>query len=336
MSEAVRQDPLWNEKCLPATTLWTDALDNRGVLAQPSLPDDGRQFEGMNRVTTTAEVAEHIGQLIAPLHAKAVLAYEAPELNVGHEDLKNVRVNEIKRGLYVPVHGARFRGVRQAVRVYGGHTDLALKGVVSPDIAVVFHEDDHKRLAHSHVYLGNHSYSTTLSANPILQNSGNRTERDRKSISSIAKTMASKIQAIDKFSAELEECRDFMRSVHRSFRHNPGIHYLPSNAAEILRRADTEIRRVVETSGTQRGLTPEERAGAQRALTVNLYQRGQWRDYTGLVGQYFNAQLGKLDESRNACVASYDQTRAAIKPEEVAAFDAIVHPLPDQQLELAA
>lgn len=331
--------PLWNDEMPPQDTLWMDALNNRGFLAQPSLPNEPRQYEGLPRVISTAEMAAHIGRLIAPVHSEYSVKYEAPELGVSFEDLKLVDIEAIESGLYIPTRpGKRFRehGVSQAVRVYHGHTSLDISGVVPSDMAVAFHEDDYRKVAHSSRALRDHTHTKTLSNNPIRRNTDNRQERERKSTSSVAKQMTSKIAAIDKLAFEIVERRDNLRIDIRSFRSQPPVRYLPSNAAEILRQADTELRRIVEVSGQQRKLTPDQLAASQRALTVNLYQRGMWPEYIKMGGFYLNAQLGKLDESRNACLDEYRKHRHAIKPAEIEFFDAAVYRRQHEQLQLVA
>lgn len=322
-------------------TLWADALDNRGVLAQPKPFDDGRMHEGMNRVVSLEDSARRIGSLVTPQHANVTI--EAAELNVAPDDLALIAPSELIKGLYISNYSSRFRGVRQAVRVYGGETNLNLMGVVPNSVAVVFHEDDHKRLAHSAVYIATHSSSTTRSANPVVRNSDDRAEQDRRSVSSPAKSMVSKMKSIDAFDQELNEDRDIFMRVYRAFRKFPSrpVRYRPENAQALLLQADTRLRRIVETANVQRGLDAEQRAAAQRALTHELYSSAAsaqtWRSYMALAGQYVNAQRGKLDESRNACLKVYEDSRHAIKPEELAEFDAIAYKLPPQtELAVAA
>lgn len=315
-------------------TLWTDALDNRGVLAQPHLPRDEHLYDGLHRVVSLEGTARHIGRLIAPVHFEGENLSFARELDVTVEDVANVSPSTVERSLYSPYTSDRFKGVSQCVRVYGGITEIELPGMVAPDIGVAFHEDDYTRLAHSAVYLGNHSKMNTLRSRPLVRNSDDRRERDRKSDSSWAKTMVTKVRAIDLFDAELVAKHDLFTEVSRGFRENPPIRYLPGNADSLLMKADAELRRIVETAGQQRKLTPEERASAQRALTYNLYERPNgahiWRTYLEMGSNYFNAQRGKLNESRNACAMLYEKYRHSIKPEDIEATDAVIYGWPAQ------
>lgn len=315
-------------------TLWTDALDNRGVLAQPHLPHDEHLYDGLHRVVSLEDTARHIGRLIAPLHFEGVNMSSNPELNVTEADLVNVSPSTVEKSLYTPTTGNRFRGVSQYVRVFGGTTELELPGIVSSDVAVAFHEDDHKRLAHSAAYLGSHSMTTTLSSRPIKRNSDDRAERDRKSHSSIAKSMVSKVRAIDALDLIISAKRDLFAEVYRGFREQPPIRYLPDNADSLLKKADSELRRIIETSGQVRKLEPDERAAGQRALTYNLYERpgstAIWRAYIEMGGLYYNAQRGKLGESRNASVKLYEKERHRIKPEDIEETDAVIYKLPIQ------
>jgi len=316
-------------------TLWTDALDNRGLMAQPDWAADEVLRTEQPRVIALDVAAREIGLLISPWHFDTEFLDEAPHLNVSNDDLQRVFPGAIDLGLY-----GNAPGVDPVVRIYGQKTDHDLPGIKPSDEGIRFHMDDHRRLAHSAVGIGKHSMSTTLSANPITLNSGDRVERNRKSHSAVAKSEASKILAIDKFDLLTQERRKLFVQIYQGMRVNPPVRYRPENALRLLMRADTELRRIVDTSSIGRGLEGDQPAAAQRALTFNLYQRGQttliWRAYAEMAGRYYNAQRGKLDESRKGCAEIFEQHKAHIKPDELEEFELIVSGIRKQQLALAA
>lgn len=311
-------------------SLWQDRLDNR-ALGQPV--DDGSFEEHVipQRVITLADTVRFIGQTIAPLPEPGG---EDPDLSVKPQHLELVLPDEINSGLYFQPVSNRFRGVNQRVRVFDGERSRNLPGMVSPRTEVAFPEEDHARLAHSAYYMAIHSNTTTRSAQPQTTNSAEqRRENDRRSNSSSAKTMASKIAAVDRHEAFLTGRHDAFASMYRGLRTAPPIHYRPANALGLIATADHELRRMVEVSGQERKLSEEDRAASQRALTTVLYRlpRTQtevafmWRAYLELGGLYINARRGKLDESRNASEKIYTAHRDSIKPDEVAGFDEIVY-----------
>lgn len=312
-------------------SLWQDHLDNR-ALGQPV--DDGSYEEHVipQRVITLSDTIQIIGQTIAPLPE---LSGEDPDFSVKPQHLELVLPDEINSGLYFqPVSSNRFRGVNQRVRVFDGQSRRNLPGMVSPQTEVAFPEEDHARLAHSALYMAIHSNTTTRTAQPQTNNSPEqRKENDRKSNSSSAKTMASKIAAIDQHEALLTGRHDIFTNMYRGLRTTPPIHYRPANALGLIGTADHELRRMVEVSGRERKLSEEDRAASQRALTTVLYRlprtqsevASMWRAYLKLGGLYINARRGKLDESRNASEKIYTTHRGSIKPDEVAGFDEIVY-----------
>lgn len=320
---------------LDQLTIYSDQLDLERQ-AQPSLELIQKDTAEHPRVISLEAAAQHIGALLSPY------AFEdnaAPLMAVTPDDFENALPSSIGRGL-VFAHGLnRLSNPTQVVRIFDGMTELTEPGVQASHIGVAFHENEHHRLAHSVRYLGEHSSATTLAANPLSTNSAlEHTERQRRSGSSMAKTFASKVKSIDNFTSELEHRRSVFDQVYRGMRNQPPVRYLPENAFKLLLQADQQLRDILQTSmanrpnsdGTYRALTPNEQAGAMRALTVNLWQRPNtakiWKNYALLGTRYIGAQRGKLDESRKQTVAGYLAKRKFIKDNEQAEFDAIVFP----------
>lgn len=325
-------------------TLWEDAIDNNtGPLGQPIAEDLLDVYTVPERIISVAEGIRIIGASSAPLPRAD--ADGDPDLGVKLEHLELIHPDKIADGLYYPKNG-RFDGViSQRVRVYNGRSNLKLPGMVAPNIAVTFHEDDHSRLAHSPGAMSSHAHSTTLARHPITSNNPEqRRNRSRKSDSSAAKNMARKIEATDRFMDELQTKRLAFASLWRGLRANPPVRYRPENALGLIAVVDHELRRMIEVSGQERAISEDDRAASQRALTSVLYRlnrddddiKAAWRVFTKVGGYYLNAQLGKADESRNAATDIYTDLRHRIKPEERAAFDLVVYGNPDELQEIQA
>jgi hypothetical protein len=304
-------------------TLWADALNHQGYLAQP-LVEPEVLAKNLHRVAQMSAVSAQIGALLAPRHNRDEFLMETPELGLTNAEIRMAHPNSIVTGLYEPVRYPRDRKINPLVFVYKGETTLDLPGVRPWHEAVRFHAEDFRKLAHSAEALGNFAAANTLGANSIKTNADDRAERDRKSKSAVAKQMCSKIKAINEYDDSVEYQHDTLALFERSLRDNPPVLYRPENAQKLLMTTDLILRKIIETSNIGRRLSPEDSAKVMLGFTFNFYQRGAnpveanpiKLAYTRMGKEYLNAVRGKLDESRNACLNLFEKNKQFMKPED--------------------